>query len=346
MKSHPKLLPWLTLALLTLLATHCTPSSSRITHHASRPTLPAPHSSPLTPRSWDEIHNFTYWLDGPNLTTIGNSSFELAVIDYSADGSADGEFTPAQIATLKTAGCPRKVLAYLSIGEAEDYRWYWQPDWSVGDPAWIVAENPDWPGNYKVAYWHPGWQAIIFAYLDKIIAQGFDGVYLDIVDAYQYDYAAGHEQDMVDFVIAIATYGRTHSPAGQSFATFPQNAWELAGDHPEYLAAINGIGKEETYYFATDDLTTPAERQEMEQWLDIYRNQAGYAGPDGQGLVLNIDYANQPTHIADAYTSAAAKGYLEYVTDVDLDHLRINPGYEPTCSTPLVQTLFLPLILE
>jgi cysteinyl-tRNA synthetase, unknown class len=329
MNRYPKLSSWL--ILLTITAA-CLPASAQ----------PPTATSPATTRSWDEIHNFTYWLDGPNLTAIAATHFELAVIDYSADGSAAGEFTLAQIANLQTAGCPRKVLAYLSIGEAEDYRWYWQDGWMVGNPAWIVAENPNWPGNYKVAYWHPAWQAIIFDYLDKLIAQGFDGIYLDIVDAYESDYAAGHEQDMVDFVIALANYGRTHSAAGQSFATFPQNAPELAA-HPEYLAAINGIGKEETYYYATNDPTTPAERQETEAWLDIYRAQSGHAGPDGVGLVLTIDYATQPAYIADAYNSAAAKGYVEYVTDVDLDAIRIHPGYEPTCSTPLGQSLYLPL---
>jgi len=55
-----------------------------------------------------------------------------------------------------------------------------------GAPSWLDKENPDWPGNYKVRFWDSGWQAIIFQYLDKILAQGFDGVYLDLVDAYEY----------------------------------------------------------------------------------------------------------------------------------------------------------------
>ena len=53
----------------------------------------------------------------------------------------------------KPDGGARIVLAYLSIGEAEDYRSYWQRDWSVSPPAWLGAENPDWPGNYAVNYW-------------------------------------------------------------------------------------------------------------------------------------------------------------------------------------------------
>ena len=54
----------------------------------------------------------------------------------------------------------------------------------------MEQENPDWAGNYKVRYWDPEWQTIISgapdSYLGKIQAAGFDGVYLDIIDAFEY----------------------------------------------------------------------------------------------------------------------------------------------------------------
>ena len=82
----------------------------------------------------------------------------------------------------------------MSIGEAENYRWYWQKSWDAnrngkpdaGAPAWLGPSNPDWPGNYKVRYWDAGWQELVYAYIDKVLDAGYDGVYLDIVDAYQY----------------------------------------------------------------------------------------------------------------------------------------------------------------
>jgi len=41
-----------------------------------------------------------------------------------------------------------------------------------------------------VKYWNQEWQGIIYknydSYLDKITAAGFDGVYLDIIDAFEY----------------------------------------------------------------------------------------------------------------------------------------------------------------
>jgi len=126
------------------------------------------------------------------LNALGSSNFDLVVLDYSFDGTQAKAFRASEISALKNR-LQGKVLAYLSIGEAEDYRWYWQEEWDAdhdgqpdpGAPRWLDAENPDWPGNYAVRYWYPGWQQIIFAYLGRILAQGFDGVYLDCVDAYE-----------------------------------------------------------------------------------------------------------------------------------------------------------------
>jgi len=82
------------------------------------------------------------------------------------------------------------VICYMSIGEAENYRYYWNTSWNHHKPSWMSAQNPNWPGNFKVKYWDPEWQSIIFgndaSYLSKITSAGFDGVYLDIIDAFEY----------------------------------------------------------------------------------------------------------------------------------------------------------------
>ena len=101
-------------------------------------------------------------------------------------------FNSSQINSLKVKsnGGKRLVVAYMSIGEAENYRYYWLPTWKIGNPSFIVSLNPDWPGDYKVQYWDPTWQSIIFgnnnSYTKKILNAGFDGAYLDIIDGYEY----------------------------------------------------------------------------------------------------------------------------------------------------------------
>ncbi|MEO5642702.1 MAG: endo alpha-1,4 polygalactosaminidase [Bacteroidia bacterium] len=87
-------------------------------------------------------------------------------------------------------GLDCKILCYMSIGEAESYRWYWKPYWNVTPPPFLVAEDPSWPDNFTVRYWDPNWQAIICgqgdSYLKRIVNAGFDGVYLDLVSNYEY----------------------------------------------------------------------------------------------------------------------------------------------------------------
>ena len=100
--------------------------------------------------------------------------------------------TAGEVASLrqKAHGGRRLVYAYMSVGEAETYRYYWQREWQDNPPCWLAEANTDWQDNFKVKYWRPEWQHILYgsrdSYLDKIISAGFDGAFLDVVDAYYY----------------------------------------------------------------------------------------------------------------------------------------------------------------
>jgi cysteinyl-tRNA synthetase len=124
------------------------------------------------------------------LNDLQATNYDLLIIDLFFDGNEI--FPPSDIESLKikNSGGRRLVLAYLSLGEAEDYRYYWNKNWIKDPPSWLGEENPEWEGNYKVRYWKKEWQDIIFgnddSYLKKIIDAGFDGVYLDLIDAFEF----------------------------------------------------------------------------------------------------------------------------------------------------------------
>ena len=70
-----------------------------------------------------EPNDFVYQLQRIDLEAIGETKFDLVIMDYSRDGSDERKFTAPQIRTLKSSpGGPKTVLSYMSIGEAEDYR--------------------------------------------------------------------------------------------------------------------------------------------------------------------------------------------------------------------------------
>ena len=143
-----------------------------------------------------DAKNFLYLLNTENFTSkqnfisaISETNYDVLIIDFFFD---EEEYTTSEIEALKTKrnGGKRLVISYISIGEAEDYRYYWKNEWISNPPVWLAGENPDWEGNYKVRYWHKEWQDIIYgsesSYIYKIIITGFDGAYLDIIDAFEY----------------------------------------------------------------------------------------------------------------------------------------------------------------
>lgn len=158
----------------------------------------------------------------------------------------------------------RKIIAYISIGEAEDYRKYWREDWgnkgklTSAVPAWLGSESPEWKGNYRVKYWHTDWQNIILAVVEGAMDRGFDGVYLDIVDAFESFESEGKEyvensvnpetkqsyrRDIVDWVKTIAKNARENNPDA---LVIPQNGSQLL-KYGDFLSAISGIGIEDLF---------------------------------------------------------------------------------------------------
>jgi len=161
------------------------------------PPIPIHHENNNHINSLTAAQNFLYLLNTdlfPNkqafILAVKNTNYDVLIMDlFFKDGTA---FTAQEITSLqrKRNGGKRMILCYLSIGEAEDYRYYWKPEWHTEKPVWLDQENPDWPGNYKVRYWEKDWQKIIYgnndSYVKKILNAGFDGVYLDIIDAFEF----------------------------------------------------------------------------------------------------------------------------------------------------------------
>ncbi len=258
-----------------------------------------------------------YQLQNYDLDALEAVGADIYIIDYSWEGDDESMFTSEEVARLQNSS---KVLSYISIGEAEDYRWYWQDSWAEGDPSWLGATNPEWEGNYKVRYWDPDWQEIVLEYIDSIMDSGFNGIYLDIIDAYEYWGPDGEsglerataEQDMVDFVISISEYAKAVDP---DFLVYPQNG-EALGGHPEYIAAVDGIGREDVWYNdddVQDDTNTTL------GYLELFS--------DAGKHVIVIDYPTDTELIADFCGKAEALGYSSYPGVRDLDEIRSSPDH-------------------
>jgi len=73
----------------------------------------------------------------------------------------------------------KTVLAYINVGYAEEWRWYWEEAVAAG----IVHEPTEYGGEYYVEFWSEEWREIIGQYIRDALAAGYSGVYLDNIDA-------------------------------------------------------------------------------------------------------------------------------------------------------------------
>lgn len=279
-------------------------------------------------RNWAAVDDYIIQLQRARPNRLAPTAYDLIISDIALAGGS-----PEVLDNLRNSpGGPKLVVAYMSIGQAAQFQYYWEPEWSHENntwPDWADGMDGFWAGDVWVKYWHPGWQEIILtgedAYIDRIIDAGFDGVLLDRVDAATYYRDAGREtayDEMVDFVLAIAEHARERSP---NFGIFTINGEDLPMHNPEagYMNAVTGILVEDLYYgYPIDHQASPADWSEGRQ-----EHLAEWVAADK--LVLTVDYTRFPEQIDDAYTRAAAQGYIPYVSDRGLSRLFIHEGHEP-----------------
>jgi cysteinyl-tRNA synthetase len=324
----------------------------------------------LAPVPLDEVTTWAYQIQDISLEgaldALEASSYDMLVLEPTrTDWSSDDKSfdAPGMVTQLKNSpagdGARRKLLiAYIDIGEAEDWRWYWtwSKDWDcVGDPPsewpdYILTCDPDgWSGNYPVAYWDPDWKDIIIygentgslpgrdynSLIDEVIKDGFDGIYLDWVEGYENEAVVAAAQavgkdpaiEMITFMKEMRLYAASRNP---DFIIIQQNAAALIDGHPELLNVIDAISQEAVWYDgdATDDWDDPSGHD----WPNDASLTSHYVGYLDEYLsagvpVFNCEYA---LALADtAYANSYREGYVPYTSRRSLSRLTTTPppGY-------------------
>ena len=264
-----------------------------------------------TERPLAAVKSWHYQLDHIDVAKLAQIDANLLVIDYAKkDGKVP--LSRDEVAALKIApdGNPRYVVAYLSVGESEEFRFYWNDDWKKSPPDWLGEENCAWPKARRVRYWQPGWKDINFraadSYLARIIEAGFDGVYLDRVDIYE-TFEKERVKARAEMIEHVAELARTARRLKPGFFIIPQNAESLLSD-VNYRFVIDGLGKESLLHgnSATAKRNT---REEIAWSLGQIRQLASDGKP-----TFAVEYLLDAHHIRD--------------TEQELRRLRIVPDFE------------------
>jgi cysteinyl-tRNA synthetase, unknown class len=280
---------------------------------AAQPTLAPPQAARtnvlLGAKSW--AYQLTN-LGEAQRKRIADSAYDLVVVDYGWEKVAGGQETPLtreEVAAMqrKPDGSKRLIIAYLSIGETENNRYYWKPEWDKKRPAWMGPESKEWKGNYLVKYWEPVWQNIIFgtpdSYVDRILAGGYDGFYIDRGDAYyRFGDTKQARDQMETFMVRLIRYIRSKQP---NSGILVQNAEELL-DRPAYLDAIDGIAKEDLLYGITH-------REELNKKTDIDYSDAQLKLAQKAGkAIFVVEYLRQTANIDRTKTFMKERNYVLY----------------------------------
>jgi cysteinyl-tRNA synthetase len=250
---------------------------------------------------------------------IAASQLDLIVIEPIVDGAKARMISKAELTSMQTksGGERRLVLAYLSIGEAAQYRSYWKAWWQNTPPPWLGPENPNWPMAHAVRFWHPEWKDILLgrptSVLDEILAKGFDGIFIDRVDVFRewLSERPSAVQDMIDFVEQIGRYARSRR---RKFLVMAQNAETMLSE-PRYTAAIDAVSKESLLFGLAGEGI--ANMPDQVAWSLHFLSFAH----DARLPVFAIEYLRSAPQISAARGTLAQLGYVPFFASRLLDRL-------------------------
>ncbi len=173
------------------------PRLSNNEHYREIPEV-VPHENANDIIKLSDAKNYLYLINPVNIRTkraylkaISETNFDMVTIDLFFNGEP---LTPADLEKLKKKanGGKRLIISYVNIGAAENWRYYWKKNWTLNDPSWIKKKYVGYEDEFYVQFWHDDWKKIIYgnqdSYVKKIVDAGFDGAFLDNVEAYYFLY--------------------------------------------------------------------------------------------------------------------------------------------------------------
>lgn len=136
------------------------------------------------------IHNYVVYYPDDRPAQV--AEYDLAL--------TGGGYTAEQVAAIKTKGT--LVVAYLSVGEINpknDPRDQQALQTGQIDPSWVLGYDKDWNANYMDAT-QPGWRDIVLARAGEFLANGYDGLFLDVVSVVDLDEYSHTRPGMIELL--------------------------------------------------------------------------------------------------------------------------------------------------
>ena len=256
-------------------------------------------SKPSPPPKW--IINYNQNISDKDLDGV-----DLAVVD-------PDNFSPQIASSTGT-----EFIAYISLGEAEEYRPYWD---QVAGKGYLIKRNKNWDGSWVVDTRSKQWQTLILEQiLPRFIKMGFSGIFLDTIDTAIYleevhpQQYAGAKENMVAFVKKI------HQTFPE-LKIYPNNGLEFL---KSWKDTISGVFIEDLYSSYDFDEkkfrpTPPDWTQVKETYLDEFKKLSRKPVFNIlYGPTLELKWVERDIHLSEQ------KGYHWYLATLDLQKTGIT----------------------
>ena len=203
------------------------------------------------------------------LSEIQNSPYELTILGNVSN------LTPGLIHSSSMPLANKLVVGYVDVGESTALVTYQYFGNSL--PSWFGNVNPGFPNLYTVQYWQPQWLQTIEGQINQQIAAGFDGVFLDVLSAYE-EWSPGNIEGnpvVADAAVKLATLVQQIHDYVQSlhlsrpFYLIGNNPGGLAQMVPGVLNNLDAIFNESAYWnqSVTNGAISVPTQTSPENWL-------------------------------------------------------------------------------
>jgi hypothetical protein len=201
------------------------------------------------PLALAQVRSFAYViavdLYSPTLpSAIASSPYDLVILGGGEVPIARDKLDPRH---------EKLLLGYIDACEGSPY-WYPQLFIKGTPPSWFGKPVIGFDRLYSVQYWNPQWKPLLFHRIDQVIAAGYDGIFLDVLDGH-FQWSEGNRlgnpvySNGIPAMATLLSDIRSYVESGKQKARGPfyivgNNPTGIGEAFPDSLKALDGIFSE------------------------------------------------------------------------------------------------------
>lgn len=251
-----------------------------------------------------DVSSIQQWLCyyGKDRAALDAADYEMFILDRGNFGEL-----------VKSDKAGRIFLGYISAGEAEDYRPYWD---TIKSADWVLEENKNWPGARLVDTGAPEWyEEVVGPLAADITSAGYDGYFLDTLDSIETLKTVAPEkyEGACDGLVALIRRLReTHPDAvivvNRGFTILPRIVAYIDG------VLIEGVRSSYNFSEKRSRLLTESDQKWMDSQLAMIK--------ELKRPIFALDYMDPPNaaESEQVFKELIALGTNPLISTVDLMH--------------------------